>query len=255
MKEKWFYPQQHYEYAGEGQASYYGGRDIFHGRRMASGEVFDKNQLIVAHREIPIPSMVRVTNIDPKTQGFGRSIKAPVKDRGPFAHVHRRIIDVSEKTAKVLGFWREGTAKVRVEVLVDESIQLAQNSKTPLNPPLRLAQLSSVSPWIRPQVHSKFQSKSRSTVHSKAPYQNLKKRSNSQGQSTGIRVASLSQDHVDYLASQLPVIGPKRPPEISKEVLVNKIQGKKNKNSLQPRPIFLAHNTVDQRGTRLLRKP
>lgn len=126
MRNKWFYPKQHYEHVEEGYASYYGGRDVFHGRKTASGEIFDKNKLMAAHRTLPIPSMIRVTNIDPKSKGYGRSLKVRVVDRGPFAHVNKRIIDVSEKTALLLGFHREGTAKVRIETDVKESIRLAK---------------------------------------------------------------------------------------------------------------------------------
>ena len=126
MKNKLFHPKQHYEHYEEGYASYYGGRDVFHGRKTSTGEIFDKNKLMAAHRTLPLPSVVRVTNIDTKSKGYGRSIKVRVVDRGPFAHIDKRIIDVSEKSAKLLGFYKSGTAKVRLETLVGESIRLAQ---------------------------------------------------------------------------------------------------------------------------------
>ena len=129
MKNKWFHPKQHYEHVEEGYASYYGGRDVFHGRKTSTGEVFDKNKLMAAHRTLPLPSVVRVTNIDRKSKGYGRSIKVRVVDRGPFAHINKRIIDVSEKASKLLGFYRSGTAKVRIETLVDDSIRLAKGKR------------------------------------------------------------------------------------------------------------------------------
>ena len=76
------------------------------------------NALTAAHRTLPMPSMVRVTNL-----GNGRSLALRVNDRGPFAR--NRIIDVSRKAAELLGFQIQGTAKVRVEILPDESRQVA----------------------------------------------------------------------------------------------------------------------------------
>ena len=75
-------------------------------------------QLTAAHRTLPMPSIVRVTNLE-----NGRSIKLRVNDRGPYAR--GRIIDVSRRAAQLLGFEGQGTAKVRVQIMVPESIQVA----------------------------------------------------------------------------------------------------------------------------------
>lgn len=112
----WHYPAADYAYAATGIASWYG--EEFHGRSTANGETFDMNAVTAAHKTLPLPSLVRVTNLE-----NGRSIIVRVNDRGPFAH--GRIIDVSRRSAQLLGFEREGTAKVRVEILPDESRQLA----------------------------------------------------------------------------------------------------------------------------------
>lgn len=112
----WYYPKVDYEYAETGIASWYGPK--FHGKRTANGEIFDMNRVSAAHRTLPMPSMVRVTNM--KT---GRAINLRVNDRGPFAH--GRIIDLSRRAAQLLGFEQEGTAPVRVEILAEESRQLA----------------------------------------------------------------------------------------------------------------------------------
>ena len=112
----WFYPKADYTYRETGIASWYG--PGFHGRVTANGEVFDQNALTGAHRTLPMPSMVRVTNLD-----NGRSIKVRINDRGPFKN--GRIIDLSRRAADLLGFRRIGTAKVRVEVVADESRALA----------------------------------------------------------------------------------------------------------------------------------
>ncbi len=112
----WYYPAVDYEYVETGIASWYG--PGFHGNRTANGEIFDQNLVSAAHRTLPMPSMVRVTNLE-----NGRSIVVRMNDRGPFAR--GRIIDMSRRGAQLLGFYREGTARVRVEILADESRQLA----------------------------------------------------------------------------------------------------------------------------------
>ncbi|MHA1114330.1 MAG: septal ring lytic transglycosylase RlpA family protein, partial [Alphaproteobacteria bacterium] len=108
----WYYPKVDYDYVETGIASWYG--DPFHGRETANGETYDMNALTAAHRTLPLPSIVRVTNL-----GNGRAITVRVNDRGPFAH--GRIIDMSRRSAQLLGFARQGTAKVRVDILPDES--------------------------------------------------------------------------------------------------------------------------------------
>lgn len=121
IKGETYYPQTNYEYSQVGMASYYGGRDIFHGRKTSTGEVFDKNLLTAAHKTLPIPSVVVVTNLK-----NGRSLKLKVHDRGPF--VAGRIVDVSEKAAKMLGFYNEGTAQVRVDVALSDTLELVKKS-------------------------------------------------------------------------------------------------------------------------------
>jgi len=93
-------------YSAVGLASWYG--PGFHGLRTADGETFDMNSLTAAHRTLPLPCRVRVTNL-----ANHRSIVVRVNDRGPYAG--RRVIDVSAKTAKLLGFYRHGLARVKVE--------------------------------------------------------------------------------------------------------------------------------------------
>jgi peptidoglycan lytic transglycosylase len=112
----WYYPAVDYNYAETGIASWYG--PDFHGLATANGETYDMNALTAAHRTLPMPSMVRVTNLD-----NGRQIALRVNDRGPFAN--NRIIDVSRRAAQLLGFEQQGTARVRVEIMDAESRQLA----------------------------------------------------------------------------------------------------------------------------------
>jgi rare lipoprotein A len=91
-----------------GQASYYAAP--YHGRATASGERFDTHKLTAAHRTLPFGTRVRVTNLT-----NGKSVVVTITDRGPFKH--GRVIDVSERAARELGFVRAGTARVRVQVL------------------------------------------------------------------------------------------------------------------------------------------
>ena len=98
-------------YVEEGNASYYGRK--FHGRRTSSSEVYDMYAFTAAHRTLPLPSYVRVTNL-----ANGRSVIVRVNDRGPF-HANR-IIDLSYAAAVKLGYRERGTARVRVEALTPE---------------------------------------------------------------------------------------------------------------------------------------
>lgn len=91
-----------------GTASWYGYK--FHGRNTANGEVYDMFAMTAAHKTLPIPSFVRVTN-----QNNGRSITVRVNDRGPFHG--GRVIDLSYAAAKKLGFVDQGTAPVAIEII------------------------------------------------------------------------------------------------------------------------------------------
>ena len=96
----------HASYSAEGKASYYGARH--HGKRTASGERFDQNQLTAAHRTLPFGSRVRVTNLN-----NDKSVLVRINDRGPYAR--SRLIDLSQKAAEQLDMLRAGVAPVRVE--------------------------------------------------------------------------------------------------------------------------------------------
>jgi rare lipoprotein A len=91
-----------------GAASWYGPR--FQGRPTASGEKFDKEELTAAHPTLPFDTMVRVTN-----QNNGRSVVVRINDRGPFAG--KRIIDLSQRAAEVIGLMKSGVGPVKLDVL------------------------------------------------------------------------------------------------------------------------------------------
>jgi rare lipoprotein A len=105
---RWYVPTVEPGYEQVGTASWYGAD--FHGRRTASGEVFDQDALTAAHPTLPIPSLVQVTNLQ-----NGREVIVRVNDRGPF--VRSRLIDVSRAAADALGFASAGHARVHVRYL------------------------------------------------------------------------------------------------------------------------------------------
>lgn len=96
------------DYAEEGIASWYGTK--FHGRRTSSGEPYNMYSMTAAHTTLPLPTYVRVTNLD-----NGRSVVVRVNDRGPF--VDNRIIDLSYAAARRIDMHDTGTAPVRIESL------------------------------------------------------------------------------------------------------------------------------------------
>lgn len=103
-----YVPHSDPDYVEIGDASWYGPN--FHGKLTANGELFDQNRLTAAHRTLPLPSLVRVRNLE-----NGRTAVLRVNDRGPFAN--DRIIDLSKAAAERLGTREQGVARVQVEYL------------------------------------------------------------------------------------------------------------------------------------------
>ena len=115
-----YVPEENTSYEAEGVASWYG--DVFHGRLTANGEVFDMNSISAAHPTLPIPSYVRVTNLK-----NNRSLIVRVNDRGPYHE--NRVIDVSVRAAKLLGFHQYGLTRVRVEYVGRASLGGSDDEK------------------------------------------------------------------------------------------------------------------------------
>jgi len=125
-----YLPREDPYYDRVGAASWYG--VMFHGRKTSNGEVYDMRALSAAHPTLPMPSYVRVTNLE-----NGRSVVLRVNDRGPYKK--NRIIDVSERAAELLDFKRSGTANVRVQYV----------GKAPLNGDDRYEQhVLARQPWV-----------------------------------------------------------------------------------------------------------
>jgi rare lipoprotein A len=113
---KKYYPKEYDKYKEKGLASWYG--DDFHNKKTANNEVFNMNDMVAAHRTLPLPSIVRVTNLK-----NGQSALIRVNDRGPFSDEKNRIIDLSKEAAKRLDFKNNGLTEVIVELLPNETKQ------------------------------------------------------------------------------------------------------------------------------------
>lgn len=112
-------PTEYDSYDEIGIASWYG--HGFEYGRTANGDVFDSHFITAAHKTLPLPSIVKVTNLE-----NGNSLTVLINDRGPF--VKNRIIDLSERAAVLLGFHDHGTAKVRVKYLKAATQALLNNA-------------------------------------------------------------------------------------------------------------------------------
>jgi rare lipoprotein A (peptidoglycan hydrolase) len=106
-------PKRTAQHALNGTASWYG--PGFHGKKTASGEIYDQTKLTAAHKTLPLGTKARVTNLD-----NGSAVEVEINDRGPF--VGGRIIDLSRAAAGTLGLVESGTAPVRVELIGDSSV-------------------------------------------------------------------------------------------------------------------------------------
>jgi rare lipoprotein A (peptidoglycan hydrolase) len=96
-----------------GKASWYG--PGFHGQPMANGEIYDMNDIVAAHRNFPLGTLLKITNLDNK-----RALVAPVLDRGPYTKkngVYDREVDLSFAAAKILGAIEPGVIPVKIEPL------------------------------------------------------------------------------------------------------------------------------------------
>lgn len=106
-----YYPEDDRSYDRTGIASWYG--PTFHAKATANGEIYNQDDVTAAHKTLPMPSWVEVTNLD-----NGRQLVVRINDRGPF--VDGRIIDLSRRSAQLLGVDRPGLARVRVKRVFPE---------------------------------------------------------------------------------------------------------------------------------------
>lgn len=123
----WYYPADDRAYDQRGIASWYG--PGFHALSTANGERYDQDDVTAAHKTLPMPSYVEVENLD-----NGRKLTVRVNDRGPF--VAGRIVDLSRRSAQLLGVDRAGTAKVRVRRVFPDAETMRRLAPPPAPPPL-----------------------------------------------------------------------------------------------------------------------
>ena len=154
---KTYFPlQESKTYVASGTASWYGTK--FHGQNTANGEVYDLYGMSAAHKTLPLPSYVRVTNLD-----NNKSVILRVNDRGPF--YSDRIIDLSYAAAKKLGYAEIGTARVKVEGIDPQQWWAAKGRPAPLmlnepqvaqnSAPVVTASAGTVEQWTPPpQQHA-----------------------------------------------------------------------------------------------------
>ena len=154
---KTYFPlQESKTYVASGTASWYGTK--FHGQNTANGEVYDLYGMSAAHKTLPLPSYVRVTNLD-----NNKSVILRVNDRGPF--YSDRIIDLSYAAAKKLGYAEIGTARVKVEGIDPQQWWAAKGRPAPLmlnepqvaqnSAPVITASAGTVEQWTPPpQQHA-----------------------------------------------------------------------------------------------------
>ena len=135
----WYYPREQPDYDETGIASWYG--PDFYGKPTANGETYDGNQLTAAHKTLPMPVNVRVTNLD-----NGKSLVVRVNDRGPYAR--GRVIDLSRRAAELLDVVQTGTARVRVTYLGRADI----NGKPPDETPPEIARALPAAPSAKVDV-------------------------------------------------------------------------------------------------------
>lgn len=125
-------------FAEVGEASWYGGDgDGFEGRPTANGELYDPERLTCAHRTLPLGSHVEIENLETR-----RSVILRVNDRGPF--IRGRIVDVSRRAARELGFLGRGTAKVRLRPVTPDGRPAPVEASVELGDPytIQVASLS-----------------------------------------------------------------------------------------------------------------
>jgi len=115
-----YFPHLEWRYNKVGMASWYG--PGFHGKITANGDIYDEMGMTAAHPTLQLPSVVEVTNLD-----NGRAVVVRVNDRGPF--LFGRMIDLSKRAARRLGFEKKGTARVRVRMMEEPSRQLWRTCK------------------------------------------------------------------------------------------------------------------------------
>jgi rare lipoprotein A len=208
-----YVPHEDANYSAVGMASWYG--DDFHGRYTANGEIFDMNSLSAAHPTLPLPSYVRVTNLANR-----KSIVVRVNDRGPY--VGDRVIDVSVRTAKLLGFYGNGVTKVKVDYVGrapitgsdDRKLEATLREGTPGKlPAVQVASAGNYAPTYfdsRPMIQSRVQASPEGQYRLGEGAREVPARTAPQPQTVQLSAASHSQSAPPFTqeAAEEPEISP-----------------------------------------------
>jgi rare lipoprotein A len=137
----WYHPAAQPHYDETGYATWYGPESRY--RTTADGERFDVNMPSAAHKTLPLPSIVEVTNLD-----NGKRIQVRVNDRGPF--VRGRILDLSPRAAQELGFYGKGMARVRVRFVSPAPLAGAADLRIAAAAPAPAASIAPTAPTPPP---------------------------------------------------------------------------------------------------------
>lgn len=137
----WHYPSEDFKYDETGVGSVYPPDAL--GKPTTNGEIYDPDAMTAAHPTLPMPSLARVTNLD-----TGRSIIVRVNERGPAAN--NRLVMLSRRAAQLLGYEQAGTAKLRVQILAEESRQIAAAARAGTPAPI-LAETDGTAPKAAPR--------------------------------------------------------------------------------------------------------
>ena len=212
----WYYPEENENYSETGIASWYGPN--FHGKKTANGAIYDQNQLTAAHKTLPLPSMVRVKNLE-----NGRIVDVIVNDRGPYHP--GRIIDLSRGSADLLGVLEKGTARVSVRMLPAESRRLRSvfnrqripSSGIAIAPVEQSGQVGQADPQSSSLLRSAHAALPRSTVLPPKPTGKVL-HGNPEATKVFVQVGAFSVEHnAKRLQSLLSYIGPVNVERFSQE--------------------------------------
>ena len=193
---KYYIPKKDLFYNKTGIASWYGPK--FHGKLTANGEIYNQNALTAAHKTLPLPSAVKVTNLK-----NNKSVILRVNDRGPF--INDRIIDLSSHAADLLDLKQNGTGLVRVTILQKETVILEKLAKKGIFLEIKDLPKPETPNITRPQnTLVKVEGRTSDNIKSKINYdlKNLKKRYKifiKLGSFSSLKSAEIMKDKLSFL--------------------------------------------------------
>ena len=179
-------------YTAKGEASWYGQK--FHGYLTANGEIYNMYHMSAAHKTLPIPSYVKVTNVENQ-----KSVVVRVNDRGPFHD--KRLIDLSYAAALKIDMLKTGTAKVQIDVIhIDENGMMTVGNGETFNPTIPVAPDSVPAPPLETEIET-------ATELAQQKQERAQDQQNSEQRGLYIQVTALSDaQKIDSLAKGLTML-------------------------------------------------